>query len=346
MHRTLVIGDIHGCYDEFMDLVASANLTPDDQIVAVGDLVDRGPKSLDVVRYFAADSTRRFSVLGNHEEKHLLGMRPDRSDPSGRIVRRQLKPSDYQEICDYCRRLPLWLDLPEALVVHAGLEPGVPLDQQNPKAITGRGSQGRAGWDGRSVAWHDDPRFKWPKPVVFGHLAATEVTRGTRNNVWGIDTGASVGGRLTGLLLPSFEIFSVPTPNYYEAAIEASRACFLIEDLPDIHWNEIASLDQTCMSTAAQSAITSALISLGESAAFLDREIGSLREETGWSHLEPSEKARVSRALRSDPRFRDPWFALAMEGLSSGSGEVILGRRFATPRELADFRNHRISKTR
>lgn len=43
--RTLVIGDIHGCYDELLDLLRIARIGPGDGVVSVGDLVDRGPKS-------------------------------------------------------------------------------------------------------------------------------------------------------------------------------------------------------------------------------------------------------------------------------------------------------------
>ena len=335
MSRTLVIGDIHGCYDELLQLVGSANLATEDRIVAVGDLVDRGPKSLDVVRFFAADRERRLAVLGNHEEKHLLHIRPDRADPSGRIVRYQFTEAEIREMEDYFGKLPLWLDLDQALVVHAGLEPGVPLERQDPKAITGRGSQGRPGWDGTSQAWYDDQRFDWPKPVIFGHLATSEVVRGSRNNVWGIDTGASVGGRLTGLLLPSFQLFSVPTPDYYSIAVEEWRDKFLLDDLPDMRWAEIASYEPTVRGSEAQSAITSAMAMLSQSAAILDREIASLREETSWHELDPAEKARASRSLRSSERVRNPWIMLAIQGLSSGSAEDILRKSFPTPRELS-----------
>jgi serine/threonine protein phosphatase 1 len=48
--RTLIVGDIHGCFDELIRLVDRADIGPEDLIVSVGDLVDRGPRSYDVVR--------------------------------------------------------------------------------------------------------------------------------------------------------------------------------------------------------------------------------------------------------------------------------------------------------
>ena len=43
--RTIVVGDIHGCYDELMELIEKVNLGDDDRVVSVGDLITKGPKS-------------------------------------------------------------------------------------------------------------------------------------------------------------------------------------------------------------------------------------------------------------------------------------------------------------
>ncbi|MBV6452010.1 MAG: Bis(5'-nucleosyl)-tetraphosphatase, symmetrical [Anaerolineales bacterium] len=50
--QTLVVGDIHGCFDEFQALLDKAGLTDDDSIVSVGDCVDRGPDTPVVLRFF------------------------------------------------------------------------------------------------------------------------------------------------------------------------------------------------------------------------------------------------------------------------------------------------------
>src|ERR1051325_4735210 len=64
--RTIVIGDIHGCYDELMDLLEKIGLGAEDRVVSVGDLVTKGWKSREVLELFMADG--RFSaVLGNHD---------------------------------------------------------------------------------------------------------------------------------------------------------------------------------------------------------------------------------------------------------------------------------------
>lgn len=69
--RRLVVGDIHGCHAELLDLLAAAALSDDDEVIAVGDIVDRGPDSLRVTD-FLASRPRATSVMGNHERKHSL----------------------------------------------------------------------------------------------------------------------------------------------------------------------------------------------------------------------------------------------------------------------------------
>ena len=50
--KRLIIGDIHGCYSELQDLIKKADLTSQDEIIALGDIVDRGPESPEVLSFF------------------------------------------------------------------------------------------------------------------------------------------------------------------------------------------------------------------------------------------------------------------------------------------------------
>jgi serine/threonine protein phosphatase 1 len=72
--QTLVIGDIHGCFDELQALVDKAGLTEDDSIVSVGDCVDRGPGTPDVLRFFQEQLNAKL-IMGNHERKHVRASR-------------------------------------------------------------------------------------------------------------------------------------------------------------------------------------------------------------------------------------------------------------------------------
>src|SRR5215467_14747168 len=64
--RRIVVGDIHGCYDELMELLEKIGVGDDDRVFSVGDLISKGPKSREVLELFMSD--KRFStVIGNHD---------------------------------------------------------------------------------------------------------------------------------------------------------------------------------------------------------------------------------------------------------------------------------------
>jgi predicted phosphodiesterase len=68
--RTIVIGDIHGCYDELVALLEKVQAGADDRIIAVGDLIVKGERNREVLDLFMTDG--RFSaVLGNHDRAIL-----------------------------------------------------------------------------------------------------------------------------------------------------------------------------------------------------------------------------------------------------------------------------------
>lgn len=128
--RILIVGDIHGCLPEFEQLLAE-NHEPNDTIILAGDLVNKGPDSAGVVRL--ARELRCHAVVGNHELSSLRGYHA-----RGGGARPEAEPkyawTDALEPVDveYLSGLPYTIELPlhRALVVHAGLVPGVPLGEQ------------------------------------------------------------------------------------------------------------------------------------------------------------------------------------------------------------------------
>jgi Icc-related predicted phosphoesterase len=74
--RIIAIGDIHGCHQEFAELLARLELTKDDRLILVGDLINRGPDSCKVIDL--ARQHRAISLLGNHELR-LLTYRKDKT---------------------------------------------------------------------------------------------------------------------------------------------------------------------------------------------------------------------------------------------------------------------------
>lgn len=76
--RTLVISDIHGCYEEFVDMINKIELTKNDELIILGDQIDRGPQNMKVVLKISemkADGYNIISIKGNHEEMFLYGAR-------------------------------------------------------------------------------------------------------------------------------------------------------------------------------------------------------------------------------------------------------------------------------
>ncbi len=211
MPRTLIIGDVHGCYDELQALLDKAALASDDQIISIGDMVDRGPKSPEALDFFR-DTTNAGSILGNHERKHIRAYR-GQIDPAASqvIARRQIGDEAYPAAIAYMETLPQYLDLAEATLVHAFWEPGIPLAQQKEMVIVGvtRGEQylQEKGW----WPWYE--YYDGDKPLVVGHRDYSDVMQPFvyQDRVFGLDSRCVYGGSLTGLLLPDFKLISVPS---------------------------------------------------------------------------------------------------------------------------------------
>lgn len=216
--QSFIIGDIHGCYDELQALLDRAGLSEGDAIIAIGDIVDRGPETPRVVEFFQNVANVK-SILGNHERKHLKSNRGEIKPALSQVISRQQLGNHYTAALAFMQTFPLYLDLPEALLVHGFWEPGVPLERQRENVLTGVLSgeaylQEKGNWP-----WYD--HYDGDKPLIVGH-------RHYRNDgeplivndkVWAIDTGCVRGGRLTGLLLPSFNLVSVPARENYWSRI-------------------------------------------------------------------------------------------------------------------------------
>jgi bis(5'-nucleosyl)-tetraphosphatase (symmetrical) len=121
------IGDIQGCYDELRALVAKAGFKPDrDQLWFTGDLVNRGPKSLEVLRYVRSLGHNAICVLGNHD-LHLLAIAfgSKRKVKSGDTLEDIFDAKDRDTLLEWLLGLPLvHFDAGYGdLLVHAGLIP-------------------------------------------------------------------------------------------------------------------------------------------------------------------------------------------------------------------------------
>jgi diadenosine tetraphosphatase ApaH/serine/threonine PP2A family protein phosphatase len=213
--RTIVIGDLHGCHDEALDLLDLLAVGSGDRVIFAGDLVDRGPRRRECVEL----ARRHEAILGNHEENHLNLRRrsPEQLKPDHAETRRALEP----EHLEWFATLPLFIRLPEAnaVVVHAGVLPGASIERQLPHTLLHAQcvsppatksywpSKAPTGWRFWTNHWQG------PERVIFGHTVLDKplVTP------WavGIDTGCVHGGRLSAVVLPEWRIVSVPARKDY-----------------------------------------------------------------------------------------------------------------------------------
>ena len=121
---TWAIGDVQGCFETLRRLLARIGGPPaGDRVVLVGDLVNRGPRSLEVLRWAADAGPRVEAVLGNHD-LHLLARAVGVAGAAPRdTLDEVLAAPDAGALLGWLRSRPLLLREGDAVVVHAGLLP-------------------------------------------------------------------------------------------------------------------------------------------------------------------------------------------------------------------------------
>jgi predicted phosphodiesterase len=214
--RTLFIGDVHGCARELDALLKECGWQPGERVVLVGDLVAKGPDSAGVVS--RARELGLLAVRGNHDE-HVLRWHQGQGKPG-----KKLKP-EHQRVLDtltpedwkFLAALPLYMRLPEinALAVHGGLVPGVPLKEQRQEHLLNLRSIAPDGKPSKRVdggaPWASF--WKGPELILFGHDAMRGLQR--HPHALGLDSGCVYGGKLTAYVLPEGRFYSVPARRNY-----------------------------------------------------------------------------------------------------------------------------------
>lgn len=121
---TYAIGDLQGCYSELIDLLGQIGFDGgSDRLWFTGDLVNRGPQSLDCLRFVKEMGESAVTVLGNHD-LHLLAMAAGKMKPKKNdTVEDILAADDRNELLDWLRQQPLTHYDKGYLMVHAGLLP-------------------------------------------------------------------------------------------------------------------------------------------------------------------------------------------------------------------------------
>jgi serine/threonine protein phosphatase 1 len=230
--RNIIIGDVHGMFDELVDLLNEVNPVPQDRVVFVGDLIDKGPDSPEVVAFLRSFAEDHDVVLveGNHEDKHRrfrknLRERPDTAremadqTPELNEITSRLSSED---IAFLESAVPFHrIEEHNILVVHGGI-PGsmtdFPLTLEEARSLSGKrmkrfsqilrtrhihhetGKMLPLGTEGpNDPFWAEthDGRFGH---VVFGHEPFLDGVAHF-DHATGIDTGAVFGGGLTAMIV-------------------------------------------------------------------------------------------------------------------------------------------------
>ncbi|MBS0205653.1 MAG: metallophosphoesterase [Planctomycetes bacterium] len=203
-HRVLALGDIHGCDVALETLLDRIELTTDDTVVILGDAIDRGPGSRQVLERIIGLQTvcQVEFVLGNHEEMlldALAGVRGDRwLRYGGNATLRSYGgtldrfPDDHRLLLEQARS---YWENESTIGIHANLEPGVDLANQQPQ------------W----LRWQSLTGMEFPHPsgrqVVCGHSGIPDGLPAIGDGWVCIDTLAYSGGYLTCLDTETGEIF-------------------------------------------------------------------------------------------------------------------------------------------
>lgn len=214
-HRRIIVGDVHGHYEGLMTLLDAIAPGENDQVYFLGDLIDRGPSSAQVVNFVQQHSYT--CLLGNHEQLMIDAF------PSGRVSQPALQAWLYSggratvnsygdagillDHLNWFKTLPTYLDLGDIWLVHAGVNPHLPLDVQTP----------------HEFCWIRDEFHSSPKPyfpdklIITGHTITFTLPKVAPGDLaqgcgWlDIDTGAyhPKSGWLTGLDWTNQKVYQV-----------------------------------------------------------------------------------------------------------------------------------------
>ena len=211
MSRHLAIGDIHGCFEALQTLIEFVEVSEDDTVVTLGDYVDRGPSTKQVIDWLLdfEDNGNLIALRGNHEIM-MLNARINQKDKQywGRFgavetlesyARNDDHDADLVDVPDahwhFLSRLQKYYETHSHIFVHAIVSPQLPLNEQTDRTLF---------WEQYSEQF---PGHESGKIVVCGHKSQDSGLPATNGKAICIDTNACKGGWLTCLDVESETIW-------------------------------------------------------------------------------------------------------------------------------------------
>ncbi|MEB3175808.1 MAG: metallophosphoesterase family protein [Cyanobacteriota bacterium] len=234
--RRFVVGDVHGHFQALSLLFDSIAPTSADAVYFIGDLIDRGPDSAQVVQFVRENKFH--CLLGNHEQMMLDAVGGGQVSPQ--LLQSWLYTGGYPTLTSYdhhipgediewMQSLPLYLDLGDAWLVHAGVDPELPLEVQNEEQFC---------WI--RERFHRTPRPYFPdKLIITGHtitftFPTVEPGKLAAGAGWlDIDTGAyhPKSGWLTAVELNERRVYQVHTNSRKLRQLDLDSAVTFLDPL-------------------------------------------------------------------------------------------------------------------
>lgn len=234
--RIIFIGDVHGHFEELQELLVKCEWSPTtDRLILLGDLVDRGPKSIETVRWARENSVE--VCRGNHDQKYLdiQAKKAWHEANPGQVQPTVLQHKEKMEIFNslskedlmWMSRMPYMIDIPElnTIAVHAGFKPGVAPEENSFNTMMHirflfpgdkQANLNKHDYTAPPGSYFWADRYTDTRNVVYGHHVGSKTDISIhKNNVgatcYGIDTGVCFKGTLTALIfeLPSSEKYKV-----------------------------------------------------------------------------------------------------------------------------------------
>ena len=215
MGSTLIVGDIHGCYDELVKLIELQNYP--DNIISVGDIVDRGNQNVEVVDFIKqySNDKKQFQVVrGNHENKHIRRF----MGPMQLIAKSEFGEK-YYEFLEFTKKTPQYFKNETVFVIHAFYDYNLLLDEHLSEMNVGILYGHKYQTNELIKKYNKEYIYNWWKymdldiPICFGHLKYDNPEL-IPNKVYALDGSVAQKGYLHGLLMPEMKIISVKNDRF------------------------------------------------------------------------------------------------------------------------------------
>lgn len=188
MEKYIAVGDIHGCVEQLEELFSQIKKYPDHKIVFLGDYIDRGPESNEVINFIK--NIPAIFLMGNHEAMYfdIVGLLAERDKIKDFFKKRKISYENYLWLISNAR---LFYETKDYIFSHAGLNTGKQLYEQHKDDFI---------WSRNQV----DYSIVTNKIVIHGHSSVDKVEI-NENNI-NVDTGCGKNGYLSAIVLPEMKI--------------------------------------------------------------------------------------------------------------------------------------------